>query len=291
MIYQFNQFTLDSERYQLKFVGEPVAIKPLVFNLLGYLIENRDRVVTRIELLDNLWQGKVVCDSALAARLRDARKVIHDSGTRQEVITMALLRLIRSEGRIVFDGNEMHGLKANALKTYRRSMQIVFQDPYGSLSPRRSVRQIIEQGLRVHEPHLDDAELTARVDDALQDVGLDPADKDRYPHEFSGGERQRIAIARAIVLRPKFVVLDEPTSALDMSVQAQVIDLLRDLQQRYELSYLFISHDLKVVRALADDLIVMKDGIIVEQGKAADIFERPAREYTREFEIRRRDHC
>ena len=160
-------------------------------------------------------------------------------------------------------------------------MQIVFQDPYGSLSPRRSVQQIIEQGLRVHEPQLD-AEARARsVDQALSYVGLDPSDKERYPHEFSGGQRQRIAIARAIILRPQLIVLDEPTSSLDMSVQSQVVDLLRELQVRYRLSYLFISHDLKVVKALADELIVMKDGAIVEQGPATDIFAKPKHEYTK----------
>jgi len=207
--------------------------------------------------------------------------VVGESGSGKTTLGMAVLRLTRSSGRIVFSGNEIHGLNAKAIKPFRRGMQIVFQDPYGSLSPRRSVKQIVEQGLRVHEPELDEVARTAQVDAALTDVGLDPADKERYPHEFSGGQRQRIAIARAIVLRPDFIVLDEPTSALDMSVQAQVVDLLRDLQQRYGLSYLFISHDLKVVRALADQIIVMKDGVIVEQGKAADVFERPSSDYTK----------
>jgi microcin C transport system ATP-binding protein len=224
---------------------------------------------------------RAVDDISITIRTGHTVGVVGESGSGKTTLGMALLRLIRSQGRIVFDGNDIQSLKGKALKAFRGSMQIIFQDPYGSLSPRRSVRQIVEQGLGVHEPHLDEKELTARVDDGLQDVGLDPADKDRYPHEFSGGQRQRIAIARAIVLRPRFVVLDEPTSALDMSVQAQVIDLLRDLQQRYGLSYLFISHDLKVVRALADELIVMKDGVVVEQGRSVDIFERPASEYTR----------
>lgn len=207
--------------------------------------------------------------------------VVGESGSGKTTLGMAVLRLIRSQGRIVFDGKEIQGLKSNALKPFRRSMQIVFQDPYGSLSPRRSVKQIIEQGLRVHEPELDEQALTDRVDNALEDVGLNAADKQRYPHEFSGGQRQRIAIARAVVLRPEFIVLDEPTSALDMSVQAQVVDLLRDLQRRYGLSYLFISHDLKVVRALADQLIVMKDGVVVEQGNAADVFAHPTNNYTK----------
>ena len=207
--------------------------------------------------------------------------VVGESGSGKTTLGMALLRLVRSEGRIRFDGASLEGLKSRGLKPFRERMQIVFQDPYGALSPRRTARQIIEQGLTVHKPGLSDAQRAERVDRALVDVGLDPADKDRYPHEFSGGQRQRIAIARAIVLRPQFIVLDEPTSALDMSVQAQVVDLLRELQQRYGLAYLFISHDLKVVRALAHDLIVMKDGVVVEQGRADDVFDRPSSPYTK----------
>ncbi len=224
---------------------------------------------------------KAVDEVSMTIQTGQTVGVVGESGSGKTTLGMALLRLIRSKGKIVFDGVDIQGLNNKSLKPYRHDMQIVFQDPYGALSPRRSVRQIIEQGLRVHEPHLGDDELATRVDGALEDVGLDSTDKDRYPHEFSGGQRQRIAIARAIILRPRFIVLDEPTSALDMSVQAQVVDLLRDLQARYQLSYLFISHDLKVVRALADELVVMKDGIIIEQGRASDIFERPATEYTR----------
>jgi microcin C transport system ATP-binding protein len=162
-------------------------------------------------------------------------------------------------------------------------MQMVFQDPFGSLSPRLSVQQVVEEGLRVHEPELTAALREARVVDALGDVGLDPEWRQRYPHEFSGGQRQRIAIARALVLRPEFLVLDEPTSALDMSVQAQIVDLLRDLQTRFGLAYLFISHDLKVVKALAHYLIVMKEGRVVEQGPAEQLFSTPTREYTQEL--------
>ena len=224
---------------------------------------------------------KAVDDVSITVRKGHTIGVVGESGSGKTTLGMALLRLVQSQGRIVFDGDEIHGLGGKHLRPYRRRMQIVFQDPYGSLSPRRSVRQIIEQGLRVHEPQLDDAARTNLVDQALNDVGLDPADKDRYPHEFSGGQRQRIAIARAIILRPGLIILDEPTSALDMSVQAQVIDLLRDLQASYGLSYLFISHDLKVVRALADELIVMKDGVIVEQGPASAVFARPERDYTK----------
>ena len=224
---------------------------------------------------------KAVDDLSFSLKAGHTIGVVGESGSGKTTLGMAVLRLIHSKGSIAFAGDELQGLAGKALRTYRRRMQIVFQDPYGSLSPRRSVRQIIEQGLRVHESHLDDTALTTLVDEALTDVGLDPADKERYPHEFSGGQRQRIAIARVIVLRPEFVVLDEPTSALDMSVQAQVIDLLRDLQHRFGLSYLFISHDLKVVRALADELIVMKDGVIVEQGKATEIFAVPQHDYTK----------
>ena len=224
---------------------------------------------------------KAVDDVSISVRTGHTTGVVGESGSGKTTLGMAILRLLKSRGTISFAGQDLQELGTRELKPVRSSMQIVFQDPYGSLSPRRSVQQIIEQGLRVHQPQLEQAALTALVDEALTDVGLDPNDKDRYPHEFSGGQRQRIAIARAIVLRPRFVVLDEPTSALDMSVQAQVIDLLRDLQQRYGLSYLLISHDLKVVRALADELIVMKDGVIIEHGMAKDIFEEPQQVYTR----------
>jgi microcin C transport system ATP-binding protein len=167
------------------------------------------------------------------------------------------------------------------MRPLRRDMQIVFQDPFGSLSPRLSVGQIIEEGLTIQTPDLDYEQRRARVGEALAEVGLDPAAQDRYPHEFSGGQRQRIAIARAMVLDPKFVVLDEPTSALDMSVQAQIVDLLRKLQSTHSLSYLFISHDLKVVRALSNYVIVMRNGVIVEEGPSEQIFAHPQQEYTR----------
>ena len=207
--------------------------------------------------------------------------VVGESGSGKTTLGLALLRLIPSSGRISLDGVDIHRLSPKTLKPLRREMQIVFQDPYGSLSPRRTVSQIIEQGVRVHDPEMDLSTRMERVDQALVDVGLSPDDKDRYPHEFSGGQRQRIAIARALILKPRLIILDEPTSALDMSVQAQVVDLLRDLQAQYQLSYLFISHDLKVVKALAEHLIVMKDGRVVEQGKAEDIFTNPTTEYTK----------
>ena len=207
--------------------------------------------------------------------------VVGESGSGKTTLALGLLRLERSQGRIVFRGRDITGLGWSELRPLRREMQIVFQDPFGSLSPRLSVGQIIEEGLVVHRLAGSYDERRIVIGAALDEVGLDPASQDRYPHEFSGGQRQRIAIARAIALKPKFVVLDEPTSALDMSVQAQIVDLLRDLQARHRLAYLFISHDLKVVRALADEVIVMKDGRVVERGPARRIFEEPSEPYTR----------
>ncbi len=192
-----------------------------------------------------------------------------------------MLRLIRSEGPIVFLGQRIDGKSVDAMRPLRRDMQIVFQDPYGSLSPRMSVAEIVAEGLTVQRPELTLDQRREIVARALQETGLDPSTMDRYPHEFSGGQRQRIAIARAMVLEPKFVVLDEPTSALDMSVQAQIIDLLRDLQRRRSLAYLFISHDLRVVKALAAHLIVMRYGKVVEEGPATRVFAEPKSDYTR----------
>jgi len=207
--------------------------------------------------------------------------VVGESGSGKTTLGLALLRLIRSQGQIVYMGRHIEGLKFKAMRPLRREMQIVFQDPYGSLSPRLSVGEIVAEGLIVQDKSLSFLDRREIVAHALQDVGLDPATMDRYPHEFSGGQRQRIAIARAIALQPKFIVLDEPTSALDMSVQAQIVDLLRDLQQKRNLAYLFISHDLKVVRALASDIIVMRSGKVVEAGPATQIFAQPQSDYTK----------
>ncbi|WP_026988007.1 ABC transporter ATP-binding protein [Fodinicurvata fenggangensis] len=205
--------------------------------------------------------------------------VVGESGSGKTTLGLALLRLISSQGDILFEARNIQGWKSAQLRPLRREMQVVFQDPYGSLSPRMSVGEIVGEGLKVHD--LKGSETPeARIIRALEEVGLDPESRHRYPHEFSGGQRQRIAIARAIVLQPRFIVLDEPTSALDMSVQAQIVDLLRDLQARHKLAYLFISHDLKVVRALADEVIVMKDGVVVEQGSSGDIFDSPREPYT-----------
>ncbi|MBS7704814.1 ABC transporter ATP-binding protein [Chelatococcus asaccharovorans] len=224
---------------------------------------------------------KAVDGISLTVREGETVGVVGESGSGKTTLGLALLRLIRSEGPIVFLGNRIDGLSSRAVKPLRRDMQVVFQDPYGSLSPRMSVAEIVEEGLLAQKRGLsyeDRREVVAR---ALIDVGLDPATMDRYPHEFSGGQRQRIAIARAMALEPRFIVLDEPTSALDMSVQAQIVDLLRALQDAKKLAYLFISHDLKVVRALASSVIVMRDGVVVEQGDAQSLFANPREDYTR----------
>lgn len=224
---------------------------------------------------------KAVDGIDVAVRAGQTVGVVGESGSGKTTLGLALTRMISSQGRIDFDGREIDKLSFNAMRPLRRELQIVFQDPYGSLSPRMSVADIIEEGLKIHEPRLTTDERDRRVVEVLREVGLDPETRFRYPHEFSGGQRQRIAIARAMVLKPRFVMLDEPTSALDMSVQAQVVDLLRDLQAKHDLAYLFISHDLKVVRALANHVIVMRNGKVVEAGPSEQIFERPQTDYTR----------
>ncbi|GIL01228.1 MAG: microcin C ABC transporter ATP-binding protein YejF [Alphaproteobacteria bacterium] len=207
--------------------------------------------------------------------------IVGESGSGKTTLGLALTRLISSQGRISFVGRNIDEYSFKRMRPLRNQMQIVFQDPFGSLSPRMSVAEIVAEGLRVHQPKLTMDERDERVCAALAEVGIDPESRHRYPHEFSGGQRQRIAIARAIVLKPRFVVLDEPTSALDMSVQAQVVDLLRDLQERHRLAYMFISHDLRVVRALANEVIVMRNGVVVEQGSAEQIFDSPQTDYTK----------
>ncbi len=224
---------------------------------------------------------KAVDGISIAIREGETVGVVGESGSGKTTLGLAILRLIRSEGRIAYLGDRIDGLNRDAMRPLRRDIQVVFQDPYGSLSPRLSVAEIVEEGLLVQDGGLSYGQRREVVAQALADTGLDPAAMDRYPHEFSGGQRQRIAIARAMVLQPKFVVLDEPTSALDMSVQAQIVDLLRDLQVKRGLAYLFISHDLKVVRALAAEIIVMRHGRIVESGPAVDIFREPKTEYTK----------
>ncbi|MBO9192612.1 ABC transporter ATP-binding protein [Rhizobium sp. 16-449-1b] len=224
---------------------------------------------------------KAVDGIDLSLRAGQTLGVVGESGSGKTTLGLALTRLISSEGRISFVGKDIASYSFTEMRPLRNQLQVVFQDPYGSLSPRMSVGDIIAEGLKVHEGSLSYEERDRRVCWALEEVGLDPTTRWRYPHEFSGGQRQRIAIARAMVLKPRFVMLDEPTSALDMSVQAQVVDLLRDLQQKHDLAYLFISHDLKVVKALANEVIVMRFGKVVEQGPSADIFRAPKDDYTK----------
>jgi microcin C transport system ATP-binding protein len=224
---------------------------------------------------------KAVDGVSVDLRRGETLGVVGESGSGKTTLGLAILRLISSEGPIVFMGNELQGLRFKQMRPYRRNMQIVFQDPYGSLSPRLSIADVIKEGLQVHHPVLTERERDERVVRALGDVGLDPATRFRFPHEFSGGQRQRIAVARAMVLEPTFIVLDEPTSALDMLIQSQMVDLLRDLQKRRDLTYLFISHDLRVVAALASRLLVMRQGKVVESGDAAELFKNPKTDYTR----------
>ena len=224
---------------------------------------------------------KAVDGVSLTVREGQTVGVVGESGSGKTTLGLALLRLQSCQGRIRFGGVELQSMSSRELRPLRRAMQIVFQDPFGALSPRMSIAQIVGEGLGVHGIGATAAERRELIDGALREVGLDPALRDRYPHEFSGGQRQRIAIARAMVLKPRFVVLDEPTSALDMSVQAQVVDLLRELQARHRLAYLFISHDLKVIRAVSDEILVMRDGRVVEQGPTERIFEQPEQAYTR----------
>jgi microcin C transport system ATP-binding protein len=224
---------------------------------------------------------KAVDGVSLAVHAGTTLGVVGESGSGKTTLGLALLRLIDAEGGIRFAGSDIARQRQKALRPLRREMQVVFQDPYSSLSPRLSIAQIVGEGLKVHRLAASEAEQRRLIETTLEEVGLDPDTADRYPHEFSGGQRQRVAIARALVLKPRFIVLDEPTSALDMSVQAQIVDLLRELQARYGLAYLFISHDLKVVRAMAHEILVMKDGQIVESGSADKVMNAPEHPYTR----------
>jgi microcin C transport system ATP-binding protein len=270
---------------QALIAAEPKGAPPAVDMTAKTILEAKDiRVwfpVKRGFFRRTVGFVKAVDGVTMSVREGETVGVVGESGSGKTTLGLALLRLIRCEGAIVFLGRPIEGLNFKAMRPLRRDMQIVFQDPYGSLSPRLPVADIVAEGLGVQYKSMSLARRREIVAQALEDTGLDPTAMDRYPHEFSGGQRQRIAIARAIVLEPKFIVLDEPTSALDMSVQAQIVDLLRDLQKRRGLAYLFISHDLKVVRALASEIIVMRDGKVVESGPAVELLAEPRSAYTR----------
>ena len=250
------------------------------------LLEGRDISVTFALADGGLFSSGIIEIRAvdrvsLSLRQSQTMGIVGESGSGKSTLGRALLRLLPSDGRVRFLGQDITGLSRRELQPLRRQLQIVFQDPYGSLSPRMTVGEIVTEGLLVHEPSLSASDRSERAASALAEVGVDPASHNRYPHEFSGGQRQRIAIARAIILRPKVIVLDEPTSALDRTIQRQIVELLRRLQVEYGLSYIFISHDLAMVRAMADYILVMKDGRIVEEGETADLFERPQSDYAR----------
>jgi oligopeptide transport system ATP-binding protein len=270
---------------QMLLAAEPSGTKPPPPADAPILLDARNLAVT-FEIGGGLLAGAphvIRAVDNVSLRLREAQTIgiVGESGSGKSTLGRTLLRLIDAKGAIAFEGRDLMALDRRALRPLRRELQIVFQDPYGSLSPRQTVGEIVTEGLLVHEPSLSKSERDRRAVDVLTEVGIDPATRNRYPHEFSGGQRQRIAIARAIILKPKVVVLDEPTSALDRSVQKQIVDLLRRLQRDHDLSYLFISHDLAVVRAMADYIIVMKDGKIVEEGLTEEVFANPSQDYTR----------
>ncbi|HWK39168.1 MAG TPA: ABC transporter ATP-binding protein [Hyphomicrobium sp.] len=265
--------------------AEPKGLPPLADDKAPVVLETEDLKVwfpiKRGLMRRTVDYVKAVDGLSLKLRKGQTLGVVGESGSGKTTLGLAILRLISSQGPIVYTGERIDGLTTREMRPLRKDMQIVFQDPYGALSPRLSVGQIIEEGLVIQNPELTYDQRRERVSAALKEVGLDPEAQDRYPHEFSGGQRQRIAIARATVLQPKFIMLDEPTSALDMSVQAQIVDLLRDLQKKRDLAYLFISHDLKVIRALCNYVIVMRNGKVVEEGPAADVFTHPREDYTK----------
>ncbi|SOC53673.1 oligopeptide transport system ATP-binding protein [Chromohalobacter canadensis] len=266
--------------------ANPRGHKAPVDATLPMLLEAKD-VHVRFALKKRLFRASEYFEAVrgidLSIRRGQTVGIVGESGSGKSTLGRALLRLLKSRGEIRFDGQDIAALDTANMRPLRSRMQVVFQDPFGSLSPRMTVGEVISEGLRVHHPELNRRQREAQVVEALKEVALDPAMRNRYPHEFSGGQRQRIAIARALVLKPEFLLLDEPTSALDRSVQVTVIDLLRNLQQKHDLTYLFISHDLSVVRALADTVLVMKEGQVVEQGATDAIFANPRERYTQEL--------
>ncbi|WP_282605879.1 ABC transporter ATP-binding protein [Pelagibius sp. Alg239-R121] len=278
-------FETPQHEYTRKLLAAEPKGDPLPADLSAPVVMSGDDIKVHFPIKKGLLKRTVdyvraVDGISVSVRAGHTIGVVGESGSGKTTLGMALLRLISSNGNISFNGQAIQELGSRELRPLRREMQVVFQDPFGSLSPRLSIGQIIEEGLKIHELGGNEQERETLIIEALKEVGLDPESRHRYPHEFSGGQRQRVAIARAMVLKPRFVVLDEPTSALDMSVQAQIVDLLRDLQAKHNLAYLFISHDLKVVRALADEVIVMREGRVVEQATAEEIFNAPKNPYT-----------
>jgi len=266
--------------------AEPEGAKPPVDSSAPILLDAKDVCVTfgqKGGLFSKGFELKAVNNVSLALRAGQTIGVVGESGSGKSTLGRAILQLLPSEGRVVYQGNPISGFDRSAMRPYRRNLQMVFQDPYGSLSPRMTVGDIITEGLLVHEPQMSARERNEVAVKVLEEVGLDGSVRNRFPHEFSGGQRQRIAIARAVVLKPTVIVLDEPTSALDRSVQKQIITLLRDIQESHNLSYIFISHDLAVVKALADYTIVMKQGQVVEEGVTADVFDNPQSDYTKDL--------
>ncbi|UHD47223.1 ABC transporter ATP-binding protein [Aureimonas altamirensis] len=265
--------------------AEPKGRPPAANENASLVMEGRDVKVwfpVRTGLMRRVSDHVKAVDGVdVAVRAGQTVGIVGESGSGKTTLGLALTRMIASRGEILFEGDRIDQRSFAEMRPLRKRIQIVFQDPYGSLSPRMPVADIVAEGLSIHASELSVEAREARVISALREVGLDPETRFRYPHEFSGGQRQRVAIARAMVLNPRFVMLDEPTSALDMSVQAQVVDLLRDLQKKHDLAYLFISHDLKVVRALANHIIVMRNGKVVESGPAEDVYERPRTDYTK----------
>jgi microcin C transport system ATP-binding protein len=260
-----SRLKLSNDSAPVIMAGEKISVSfPVKKSLFG-------KVISSVQAVDAI---------SLIVREKQTLGVVGESGSGKTTLGLALLKLTKSSGKILFEGKDIGDTSGDDLRALRARMQIVFQDPFGSLSPRLSIGQIIGEGLDVHRKSLSKSEREDMVIEALRDVKLDPDTRHRFPHEFSGGQRQRVSIARALVLRPRFIVLDEPTSALDVSVQAQVVDLLQELQEKYALSYMFISHDLRVVRAVSHHILVMKDGKMVEYGKAADVFDHPQTAYT-----------
>ena len=288
-------FTAPKHEYTKKLLAAQPSGEPPRFDAQASVILEAEKLkvwfpVKRGFLHRTVSHIKAVDGVSFKLRSGQTLGVVGESGSGKTTLGLALLRLVSSEGPIAYVGQRIDTLNSAGMRPLRREMQIVFQDPYGSLSPRLSVGQIVEEGLLIQQPDLTEEERRGHVSAAMKEVGLDPDWQDRYPHEFSGGQRQRIAIARAMILQPKFLMLDEPTSALDVSVQAQIVDLLRGLQTKRGLAYLFISHDLKVMRALASYVMVMRNGVVVEEGPTAEIFERPKTDYTKALIAAALDH-